>query len=257
VILVDQSPIGRTPRSNPATYTKAFDDIREIFAETHDAYSRGFGPGHFSFNLEAGRCPTCQGSGTVIVEMQFLADVELICEDCKGKRFKNSVLEVQYNSKNIAEVLDLTVHEALEFFAGKTSLIRKLRLLEEIGLGYLRLGQSATSLSGGEAQRIKLGAFISRSNAGNSLYVFDEPTTGLHFDDIRKLLAAFDRLIAAGNTILVIEHNLDVVKTADWVIDLGLEGGDAGGQVVFEGTPEELAKCETSHTGRLLQPYLH
>ena len=189
--------------------------------------------------------------------MQFLADVELICEDCKGKRFKNSVLEVHYKSKNIAEVLDLTVHEALEFFAGKTSLIRKLRLLEEIGLGYLRLGQSATSLSGGEAQRIKLAAFISRSNAGNSLYVFDEPTTGLHFDDIRKLLAAFDRLIAAGNSLLVIEHNLDVVKTADWVIDLGPEGGDAGGQIVFEGTPEDLARCESSHTGRLLQAYLN
>ena len=257
VILVDQSPIGRTPRSNPATYTKAFDDIRQIFAETRDAYSRGFGPGHFSFNLEAGRCETCQGNGTVTVEMQFLADVELTCEDCKGKRFKNSVLEVRYKSKNIAEVLDLTVHEAMEFFAGKTSLIRKLRVLEEIGLGYLRLGQSATSLSGGEAQRIKLAAFISRSSAGNTLFVFDEPTTGLHFDDIRKLLAAFDKLISAGNSLLVIEHNLDVIKTADWVIDLGPEGGDAGGQIVFEGTPEELAKCEDSHTGRLLQPYLN
>jgi excinuclease ABC subunit A len=256
VILVDQSPIGRTPRSNPATYTKAFDDIRDLFAETHDAYSRGFGPGHFSFNLEAGRCPTCQGSGTVIVEMQFLADVELVCEDCKGTRFKNSVLEVQYKSKSIAEVLNLTIHEALEFFAGKSSLIRKLKVLDEIGLGYLRLGQSATSLSGGEAQRIKLAAYISRPSAGNTLYVFDEPTTGLHFDDIRKLLAAFDRLIGAGNSLLVIEHNLDVVKTADWVLDLGPEGGDAGGQIVFEGTPEGLAKCKASHTGRLLQAYL-
>ncbi|MBN1569493.1 MAG: excinuclease ABC subunit UvrA [Acidobacteria bacterium] len=257
VILVDQSPIGRTPRSNPATYTKAFDDIRGIFAETHDAYSRGFGPGHFSFNLEEGRCPGCQGSGTVVVEMQFLADVELICEDCKGKRFKSSVLEVRYKGKNIAEVLDLTVHEALEFFAGKTSIIRKLRILEEIGLGYLKLGQSATSLSGGEAQRIKLASFIARPNSGNALYVFDEPTTGLHFDDIRKLLAAFDRLITAGNSLLVIEHNLDVVKTADWVIDLGPEGGDAGGRIVFEGTPEDLAKCKASHTGRLLQSYLN
>ncbi len=257
VILVDQSPIGRTPRSNPVTYTKAFDDIRGIFAETRDAYSRGFGPGHFSFNLEEGRCPTCQGSGTVIVEMQFLADVELTCEDCKGKRFKSSVLEVFYRSKNIADVLDLTVREALEFFAGKASLIRKLRVLEEIGLGYLRLGQSATSLSGGEAQRIKLAAYISRSSTGNTLYVFDEPTTGLHFDDIRKLLGAFDRLIAAGNSLLVIEHNLDVIKTADWVIDLGPEGGDAGGRIVFEGTPEQLAKCEASHTGRLLGSYLH
>jgi excinuclease ABC subunit A len=256
VILVDQSPIGRTPRSNPATYTKAFDDIRKIFAETRDAYGRGFGPGHFSFNLEAGRCPTCQGNGTVTVEMQFLADVELTCEDCKGKRFKSSVLEVRYKSKTIADVLDLTVHEALDFFAGKATLIRKLRVLEEIGLGYLRLGQSATSLSGGEAQRIKLASFISQSTAKNTLYVFDEPTTGLHFDDIRKLLAAFDKLISSGNSLLVIEHNLDVIKTADWVMDLGPEGGDAGGQVVFEGTPEDLAKCEASHTGRLLRRYL-
>ena len=253
VILVDQSPIGRTPRSNPATYTKAFDEIRHIFAETRDAYSRGFGPGHFSFNLDAGRCETCQGNGTVTVEMQFLADVELTCEDCKGKRFKSSVLEVRYKSKNIAEVLDLTVHEAIEFFAGRPSLIRKLRVLEEIGLGYLRLGQSATSLSGGEAQRIKLASFISRPNAGNTLYVFDEPTTGLHFDDIRKLLAAFDKLISAGNSLLVIEHNLDVIKTADWVIDLGPEGGEAGGQVVFEGTPEELVKCGDSYTGKHLR----
>jgi excinuclease ABC subunit A len=256
VVLVDQSPIGRTPRSNPATYTKAFDDIRQIFAETRDAYARGFGPGHFSFNLEAGRCETCQGNGTVTIEMQFLADVELTCEDCKGKRFKNSVLEVRYKSKNIADVLDLTVREAMDFFAGKGSLIRKLRLLDEIGLGYLRLGQSSTSLSGGEAQRIKLAAFISRASARNVLFVFDEPTTGLHFDDIRKLLAAFDKLISAGNSLLVIEHNLEVIKTADWVIDLGPEGGEAGGSVIFEGTPEELVECPASHTGRFLRPHL-
>jgi excinuclease ABC subunit A len=256
VTLVDQSPIGRTPRSNPATYTKAFDEIRKIFSETRDAYSRGFGAGHFSFNLEAGRCPTCQGNGTVTVEMQFLADVELVCEDCKGKRFKSSVLECRYKSKTIADALDLTVHEALEFFAGKATLIRKLRVLEEIGLGYLRLGQSATSLSGGEAQRIKLASFISQSSARNTLYVFDEPTTGLHFDDIKKLLAAFDKLIVAGNSLLVIEHNLEVIKTADWVIDLGPEGGDAGGHIVFEGAPEDLINCEASHTGRLLRPCL-
>jgi excinuclease ABC subunit A len=253
VVLVDQAPIGRTPRSNPATYTKAFDDIRQIFAETRDAYSRGFGPGHFSFNLEAGRCETCQGNGTVTVEMQFLADVELTCEDCKGRRFKNSVLEVQYKSRSIAEVLNLTIHEAMEFFAGKSALIRKLRLLDEIGLGYLRLGQSSTSLSGGEAQRIKLASFISSSSTKNALFVFDEPTTGLHFDDIRKLLAAFDKLISSGNSLLVIEHNLEVIKTADWVIDLGPEGGDAGGRIVFEGTPEELVKCRTSYTGRHLR----
>ncbi len=256
VILVDQSPIGRTPRSNPATYTKAFDEIRHIFAETREAFARGFGPGHFSFNLDAGRCETCQGSGVVTVEMQFLADVELICEDCKGKRFKNSVLEVRYKSKNIAEVLDLTVHEAIEFFAGKSGLVRKLRVLEEIGLGYLRLGQSATSLSGGEAQRIKLAAFISGSSAAPTLFIFDEPTTGLHFDDIHKLLAAFDKLIGAGNSLAVIEHNLDVIKTADWVIDLGPEGGGAGGRIVFEGAPEDLIKCDNSHTGRMLAPYL-
>jgi excinuclease ABC subunit A len=255
-ILVDQSPIGKTPRSNPATYTKAFDEIRHIFSETRDAFARGFGPGHFSFNLDAGRCVTCQGSGTVTVEMQFLADVELVCEDCKGKRFKSSVLEVQYKGKNIAEVLELTVHEAIEFFAGRTMLVRKLRILEEIGLGYLRLGQSATSLSGGEAQRIKLAAFISRSSEAKTLFIFDEPTTGLHFDDIRKLLAAFDKLISAGNSVVVIEHNLDVIKTADWVVDLGPEGGDEGGRIVFEGTPEELVKCDQSHTGRLLGNYL-
>jgi excinuclease ABC subunit A len=256
VVLVDQSPIGRTPRSNPATYTKAFDEIRRIFASTRDAYSRGFGPGHFSFNLDAGRCETCQGNGTVTVEMQFLADVELTCEDCRGRRFKSSVLEVRYKSKSIADVLDLTVHEAIEFFAGKSAIVRKLRLLEEIGLGYLRLGQSSTSLSGGEAQRIKLASYISRPKSGNTLYVFDEPTTGLHFDDIRKLLAAFDKLISAGNSLVVIEHNIDVIKTADWIVDLGPEGGEDGGRVVFEGTPEEIVNCTVSHTGNVLKRYL-
>ena len=256
VILVDQSPIGRTPRSNPATYSKAFDDIRRIFAESRDARSRGFGPGHFSFNLEAGRCPTCRGNGTVTVEMQFLADVELTCEDCGGKRFKSSILEAHYKSKNIADVLDMTVQEAIRFFAGKSALVRKLRVLESIGLGYLRLGQSATSLSGGEAQRIKLASFISKATTKNSLFVFDEPTTGLHFDDIRKLLSAFDRLVSNGNSVLVIEHNLDVIKTADWIIDLGPEGGEAGGNIVFEGTPEDLAECEASYTGQALKNYL-
>jgi len=188
--------------------------------------------------------------------MQFLADVELACEDCKGTRFKSSVLEVRYKSKNIAEVLDLTVREAMEFFAGNSGLLRKLRVLDEIGLGYLRLGQSATALSGGEAQRIKLAAHIGRAPAGKALFVFDEPTTGLHFDDIRKLLAAFDKLLSAGHSILVIEHNMDVIKTADWVIDLGPEGGDAGGRIVCEGTPEEVARCDASHTGRILRNYL-
>jgi excinuclease ABC subunit A len=256
VILVDQSPIGRTPRSNPATYTKAFDEIRRIFAGTRDAYGRGFGPGHFSFNLSAGRCETCRGNGTVTVEMQFLADVELTCEDCKGSRYKNSILEVRYKSKNIAEVLDLTVREAIAFFAGNSRLIRKLRVLDEIGLGYLRLGQSATSLSGGEAQRIKLAAYISQAGEKNNLFIFDEPTTGLHFDDIRKLLTAFDKLIIAGNSLVVIEHNMDVVKTADWIIDLGPEGGEDGGRTVFEGTPEDLIKCKNSYTARALEQYL-
>lgn len=256
-VLVDQLPIGRTPRSNPVTYTKAFDEIREIFAETRDAYARNLGPGHFSFNLSGGRCETCQGNGTITVEMQFLADVELTCDDCKGKRFKSTVLEVKYKGRNIAEVLDLTVHEAIEFFAGNTRLIRKLRVLEEIGLGYLRLGQSATSLSGGEAQRIKLASFISRKSAKHALYIFDEPTTGLHFDDIRKLLAAFEKLVNAGNSIIVIEHNLDVIKMADWVIDLGPEGGDAGGQIVFEGSPDDLLGCERSHTAHFLKGHLN
>ncbi len=256
VVLVDQSPIGRTPRSNPATYTKAFDDIRQAFANTHDAYARGFTPAHFSFNLSEGRCEACRGNGTITVEMQFLADVELTCEDCKGKRFKSSILEVKYKGKNIAQVLDLTVHEAIKFFAGKTRLIRKLRVLAEIGLGYLRLGQSAKSLSGGEAQRIKLASFIAQKSSTNTLYIFDEPTTGLHFDDIRKLLAAFDKLINAGNSVIVIEHNLDVIKTADWVIDLGPEGGDAGGQIIFEGTPDDLLELEYSYTAQFLRRYL-
>ncbi|HYK87238.1 MAG TPA: excinuclease ABC subunit UvrA [Acidobacteriota bacterium] len=256
-VLVDQSPIGRTPRSNPVTYIKAFDDIREIFAETRDAYARNLGPGHFSFNLAGGRCESCQGSGTITVEMQFLADVDLICDECKGRRFKSKVLEVKYKGKNIAEVLDLTVHEAIDFFAGNPRLIRKLKVLEEIGLGYLRLGQSATSLSGGEAQRIKLASFIARKNAPHSLYIFDEPTTGLHFDDIRKLLAAFDKLVNSGNSIVVIEHNLDVVKMSDWVIDLGPEGGAEGGRIVFQGSPDDLLNCQDSHTARFLKRYLN
>ena len=252
-VLVDQSPIGRTPRSNPATYVKAFDDIRDIFASTRDAYARNLTPAHFSFNLPGGRCETCQGSGTITVEMQFLADVELVCEDCAGRRFKPLTLEVTYKGKNVAEVLELTVDEAIQFFAGHARLQRKLRVLDAVGLGYLRLGQSATTLSGGEAQRIKLSAFIARKTAQNVLYIFDEPTTGLHFDDIRKLIAAFDRLIDGGSSVLVIEHNLDVIKTADWTIDLGPEGGEAGGGIVFEGSPDDLAQHRTSHTGEALR----
>ncbi len=268
VVLVDQSPIGRTPRSNPVTYIKAFDAIRELFASLPEAKKRGFTAGHFSFNIPGGRCETCQGDGTVTVEMQFLVDVELICEECKGTRYKAQVLEVRYHGKNIHEVLNLTVKEALKFFAEVPKLTEKLSVLEEVGLGYLRLGQSATTLSGGEAQRMKLAAHLQpagrdmgRLNGTRQdemrrrrhlLYIFDEPTTGLHFDDVSKLLAAFRRLIEAGGSILVIEHNLEVIKTADWVIDLGPEGGARGGKIVGMGPPEAIAKIPSSYTGKYL-----
>ncbi|MEO8029111.1 MAG: excinuclease ABC subunit UvrA, partial [Bryobacteraceae bacterium] len=256
VILVDQSPIGRTPRSNPVTYIKAFDQIRMIFAATPEADRRGYNAGHFSFNIPGGRCETCQGDGTVTVEMQFLADVELVCEDCKGTRYKSSILDCRYKGLNVHEVLGLTVREAISFFAEHPKLAQKLRVLADVGLGYLRLGQSATTLSGGEAQRVKLAAHLAQATSSGTLYIFDEPTTGLHFDDISKLMGAFERLILAGASILVIEHNLDVIRTADWVIDLGPEGGAGGGRVVAIGTPEDIAACETSHTGRALAPLL-
>ena len=265
VVLVDQSPIGRTPRSNPVTYIKAFDGIRDLFAGTPEAHKRGFSAGHFSFNVPGGRCETCQGDGTVVVEMQFLADVELICEECKGKRFKPEVLEVRYRGKNIHDVLDMTVREAMHHFANAPKVADKLRMLDEVGLGYLRLGQSATTLSGGEAQRVKLAAHLQPATAAKrrpelrrrTLYIFDEPTTGLHFDDISKLLSAFRRLIEAGGSILLIEHNLEVIKTADWVIDLGPEGGERGGRVVGEGTPEDIAGLRDSYTGQFLAQMLN
>jgi excinuclease ABC subunit A len=256
VVLVDQSPIGRTPRSNPATYLKAFDAIREIFAATTEAKKRGFAAGHFSFNIPGGRCEACQGDGTVTVEMQFLADVELICEECRGTRFKSSVLEVRFRDKNIHEVLDLTVREALQFFTGVPKVISKLKILEEVGLGYLRLGQSATTLSGGEAQRLKLAAHLTHSVNPGMLYIFDEPTTGLHFDDIQKLLTAFRKLLEGGASIVIIEHNLDIIKSADWVIDLGPEGGARGGQIVATGTPEQVARNAQSYTGKYLAQVL-
>ncbi len=252
VVIVDQSPIGRTPRSNPATYLKAFDAIREVFADTPDAKRRGYTAGHFSFNVPGGRCETCQGDGTVTVEMQFLADVELICEECRGTRFKSSVLDVRYHGKNIHEVLGLTVRQALAFFGNVPRIVSKLRVLNEIGLGYLRLGQSATTLSGGEAQRLKLASHLTRTENRGILYILDEPTTGLHFDDIAKLLAAFRKLLESGASLLVIEHNLDVIKSADWLIDLGPEGGDMGGKVIATGTPEQVARNQQSHTGRFL-----
>jgi excinuclease ABC subunit A len=252
VVIVDQSPIGRTPRSNPATYLKAFDAVREVFADTPDAKRRGFTAGHFSFNVPGGRCETCQGDGTVTVEMQFLADVELVCEECRGQRFKSSVLEVRYHGKNIHDVLEMTIREALAFFVNVPKVTSKLRVLNEIGLGYLRLGQSATTLSGGEAQRLKLAAHLTRTENQGILYILDEPTTGLHFDDIAKLLAAFRKLLESGASLLVIEHNLDVIKSADWVVDLGPEGGEQGGNIIATGTPEQIARNPQSHTGRFL-----
>jgi excinuclease ABC subunit A len=285
VVLVDQSPIGRTPRSNPVTYIKAFDDIRALFAAQPDARRRGFGPGAFSFNVPGGRCDTCEGDGTVTVEMQFLADIELPCEDCNGTRYKSSILEIKYKGRNIHDVLNMTVKQALSLFAGIPRIVDKLAVLDEVGLGYVRLGQSATTLSGGEAQRVKLAAHLATARAnsiriGNSstdlfnpsdnptaaqiaarsrsrtLYILDEPTTGLHFDDVQKLLAAFRKLIDGGGSLLVIEHNLDIIKSADWVIDLGPEGGDAGGQLVATGTPEQIASYPASHTGHHLRPLL-
>jgi len=255
--MVDQSPIGRTPRSNPATYLKAFDPIREVFASMPQSKKRGFTAGHFSFNIPGGRCEACQGDGTVTVEMRFLADVELVCEECRGTRYKSSVLDVRYKDKNIHDVLQLTIREALAFFASNPKVVARLRVLEEVGLGYLRLGQSGTTLSGGEAQRLKLAAHLTRQENAGILYIFDEPTTGLHFDDIQKLLTAFRKLIEGGASVLIIEHNLDVIKSADWIIDLGPEGGDAGGRVVAVGTPEQVARNSQSHTGRYLARVLN
>jgi len=256
VVLVDQNPIGRTPRSNPVTYLKAFDPIRELFASTKDARSRGLTASHFSFNVPGGRCEACEGEGVVKVEMQFLADVFVPCDQCEGKRFKSQVLEVKYRGRDVDQVLDMTVREALTFFGSSPKVLRRLQVLDEIGLGYLRLGQPATTLSGGEAQRIKIAAHLSSHSGDRILYILDEPTTGLHFDDIAKLLAAFRKLLQAGHSLLVIEHNLDVIKTADWIIDLGPEGGEEGGEVVAIGTPEQIAQVESSHTGRYLREVL-
>jgi excinuclease ABC subunit A len=253
VVSVDQSPIGRTPRSNPVTYIKAFDILRDLFASTKEAERRGYTPGHFSFNIPGGRCENCQGDGTVTVEMQFLADVELVCEECHGTRYKQSILEVKFRDLNIHQVLQLTVTEAIKLFADQRKLVDRLKVLEDVGLGYLRLGQSATTLSGGEAQRVKLAAHLAQASTKGTLFLFDEPTTGLHFDDIAKLLTAFQRLIAGGGSLLIIEHNLEVIRHADWIIDLGPEGGDAGGKIVVAGPPDAVANCSASHTGRFLR----
>lgn len=256
VVLVDQSPIGRSPRSNPVTYVKAFDEIRKLFASTAEATRQGLKPGFFSFNVPGGRCETCQGDGVQTVEMQFLADVELVCEDCGGKRYSPKALEIRHDGKNIDDVLRLTVDEALRFFVRHSKITSKLAPLAEVGLGYLRLGQPGTTLSGGEAQRVKLAAHLSQASVEGTLFIFDEPTTGLHFDDIAKLLKAFERLLDNGGTVLTIEHNMEVIKSADWVIDLGPEGGAGGGEIVAMGTPEEVAKSKVSHTARFLRDAL-
>jgi excinuclease ABC subunit A len=258
VEMVDQSPIGKSSRSNPVTYLKIYDLIRELFSETPLAKTRNLKPGHFSFNVEGGRCETCHGDGTVTLEMQFLSDIELICESCNGKRFKELILEVKYKNKNISEVLDMTITEAILFFSEEKKIVSKLTIVEEVGLGYIRLGQSSSTFSGGEAQRIKLAAFLQKqAGDGNTLFIFDEPTTGLHFNDVKKLLYALNRLVEEGNTVLVIEHNLDVIKSADYVIDLGPEGGDKGGYLLFEGTPEELVNIEKSYTAKYLKEKLN
>jgi excinuclease ABC subunit A len=256
VVRVDQSPIGRTPRSNPATYTGVFDHMRKLFAETTEAKVRGYLPGRFSFNVKGGRCENCAGDGTIKIEMNFLPDVYVPCEICHGARYNRETLEVHFKGKTISEVLDMPIEEAAEFFEAVPAISRHLRTLVDVGLGYVRLGQPAPTLSGGEAQRVKLAAELQKRQTGRTIYVLDEPTTGLHFEDIRKLLAVLGRLVDQGNSVVVIEHNLDVIKTADWVIDLGPEGGSGGGMIVAEGTPEAVAQVEASHTGRFLDRVL-
>ncbi|MEY4639068.1 MAG: hypothetical protein RLY13_66, partial [Actinomycetota bacterium] len=256
VVHVDQNPIGRTPRSNPATYTGVFDHIRKLFAETQESKARGYQQGRFSFNVKGGRCESCSGDGTLKIEMNFLPDVYVACEICHGQRYNRETLQVKYKGKNIAEVLEMPISEAAEFFASISSIARYLETLVEVGLGYVRLGQSATTLSGGEAQRVKLATELQRRSNGRTIYVLDEPTTGLHFEDVRKLLLVLNGLVEKGNTVLVIEHNLDVIKCADWIIDMGPEGGSRGGQVIATGTPEQVAKNAKSFTGQFLKEIL-
>ena len=256
VVHVDQAPIGRTPRSNPATYTGVFDHIRKLFADTQESKVRGYLQGRFSFNVKGGRCETCSGDGTIKIEMNFLPDVYVLCEDCKGARYNRETLQVLYKGKSIGDVLNMPIADAAEFFAPINSIARYLQTLVDVGLGYVRLGQSATTLSGGEAQRVKLATELQRRSTGRTIYVLDEPTTGLHFEDVNKLLSVLNNLVDKGNTAIVIEHNLDVIRCADWVIDMGPEGGSGGGTVVAEGTPEQVAKVSQSHTGRFLAEIL-
>ena len=256
VVNIDQSPIGRTPRSNPATYTGLFNDIRDLFASTQEAKSRGYGPGRFSFNVRGGRCEACSGDGLLKIEMHFLPDIFVPCEVCKGSRYNRETLEVRYKGKNIAEVLDMTAEQACEFFRSIPKIGGKMQTLCDVGLGYVKLGQSSTELSGGEAQRVKLATELSKIATGGTIYILDEPTTGLHAEDVKRLLEVLQRLVDGGNTVVVIEHNLDVIKCADWVIDLGPEGGDGGGNIVCAGTPETVAECPESYTGKYLKKVL-
>jgi excinuclease ABC subunit A len=253
VIEVSQAPIGKTPRSNPATYTGVFTDIRKLFEQTTEAKIRGFGAGRFSFNVKGGRCEGCEGAGVKTIEMNFLPDVYVLCTECNGKRYNRETLEVKYKGQSISDVLDMTVNVAVEFFANIPSIYHKIKTLQDVGLGYIRLGQQSTTLSGGEAQRIKLATELARKDTGKTLYILDEPTTGLHFEDIRVLLEVLNKLIDRGNTVIVIEHNMDVIKMADHIIDLGAEGGKNGGNLIFSGTPEELLNCRESHTARFLE----
>ncbi len=257
VIDIDQSPIGRTPRSNPATYTNVFADIRNLYSTLPEAKIRGYKPGRFSFNVKGGRCETCQGAGVRTIEMNFLPDVYVHCEDCNGKRYNRETLEVRYKGKSISDVLNMTIDQAVDFFENIPSILLRIKTLKEVGLGYITLGQQSTTLSGGEAQRVKLATELSKRDTGNTFYILDEPTTGLHFEDIRILLEVLNRLVDAGNTVLVIEHNMDIIKVADYVIDVGLEGGERGGTILFKGTPEELAENKISHTALFLKRELN
>lgn len=256
IIDIDQSPIGRTPRSNPATYTGVFDDIRDVFSQTNEAKVRGYQKGRFSFNVKGGRCEACKGDGIIKIEMHFLPDVYVPCEVCDGKRYNRETLEVTYKGKNISDVLEMTVEDAYHFFESLPKINRKLKTLVDVGLGYIKLGQPATTLSGGEAQRVKLASELHRRSNGKSLYILDEPTTGLHVDDIKRLLSVLNRLVENGDSVIIIEHNLDVIKTADYIVDLGPEGGDGGGEIIATGTPEDIVEVDASYTGKYLKPIL-